>query len=141
MPAWRCATTPLSQHLYNTFYTYIIFSWYANMPMHGIFSTSTLLYHLLYHCKLYVEGDMPMCRLEPYSYVNRQYVMHLGTNADKDLSILICQYADVAHTVLVICRQTIFQVAHNDTRTILYLFLLQEITLFPPKMANGRRIG
>ena len=106
------------------------------------FSTSTLLYHLLYHCKLYVQGDMPRCHLKPYIYINRQYLMHLGTNADKDLWIIICRYADVPDTVTShMYTDIIFQVAHNDTTTILYLFLLQEITLFHPKMANGRRIG
>ena len=84
MPALWCTNMPLSHHLYNTLYTYIILIWYADMLMHGIFSTSTLLYHLLYHCKLYVQGDMPTCHLEPYIYINIQYVMHLGTNADKD---------------------------------------------------------
>ena len=92
-----------------------------------------------HYCIIY--GHMPTCRLEPYIYINIQYVMHLGTHGHNDLWIIICRYADVRHTVIVICINTIFQVAHNDSTTIIYLLLLQEITLFPPKMANGRRIG
>ena len=92
-----------------------------------------------HYCMIY--GHMPMCHVECYIYINMEYVMKLGRHSHNDLWILICQYADVGHTVIVICINPIFQVAQNDTTRIIYLLLLQEITLFPPKMANGRRIG